>query len=118
PLTPSVVRRASFVFVVIQASGVAARAGAASAKATTTASKPCFTQYVPFIIFLLCPLETLWSLKSAELMSPTVLRVGLTGTVSAQRCPKNLNHASDNPSGQTTKQEQKQDDQQYQPHNK
>jgi hypothetical protein len=38
------------VFVVIQASGVAARAGAASATATTTASILCFTQYVPFMI--------------------------------------------------------------------
>jgi hypothetical protein len=38
PLTPSVVRRASLVFVVIQASGVAAAAGAASATPNTMAS--------------------------------------------------------------------------------
>src|ERR1700737_4585157 len=37
PLTPSVVNRASLILVVIQASGVAAPAGAASAAPSTTA---------------------------------------------------------------------------------
>src|SRR5208337_5247968 len=38
PLTPSVVNRASLILVVIQASGVAAPAGAVSAAPSTTAS--------------------------------------------------------------------------------
>jgi hypothetical protein len=58
---------------VIQASGVAAPTGAANATATTTASALCFTQYVLFIIFLLCLSETLWSLKSAELIRIEIL---------------------------------------------
>jgi uncharacterized membrane protein YtjA (UPF0391 family) len=41
------------VFVVIQASGVAAPTGAASATAITTARILCFIQYVLFMIFLL-----------------------------------------------------------------
>jgi hypothetical protein len=54
PLTPSVVRRASLAFVVIQASGVAAPTGAASAAPSPTASTPNLSHDVPFMIFLLC----------------------------------------------------------------
>ena len=55
PLTPSVVSRASLVFVVIQASGVAAPTGAANATLTTTASTLYFIPYVPFMISPLLP---------------------------------------------------------------
>jgi hypothetical protein len=53
-VTPSVVRRASLVFVVIQASGVAAQTGAASVALSTKASTPFFIQNVLCIIFFLC----------------------------------------------------------------
>jgi hypothetical protein len=54
PRTPAVVRRASLVFVVIQASGMAALAGAASTTPNTRASMLDGIQEVPCMMFLLC----------------------------------------------------------------